>query len=177
MTTHDLFFAIIGVICLAAALLAVTTKHILHSALWLTVSLGALAGCYLVLGAEFVALVQLIVYVGAVVVLVLFALMLTRAPIGRSVAHDTPRVQRAAAFVLATATATLIGAALITGFGTESVNLRPNTTEQLATQIFATWSWPFELLSLLLLIALVSALALSRLRVGEAPDDDDEVDA
>ena len=91
--------------------------------------------------------------IAMMVLLVLFALMLTRAPIGRSVAHDTPRVQRAAAFVLATATATLIGAALITGFGTESVNLRPNTTEQLATQIFATWSWPFELLSLLLLIA------------------------
>ncbi len=177
MTTHDVFFAIIGVVTLASGLLAVTTKHVLHSALWLVVSLGSLAGCYLVLGAEFVALAQLIVYVGAVVVLVLFALMLTRAPIGRSTAHDTSRVQRAAAFVLATATATLIGAALITGFGTEAVNLRPNTTEQLATQIFATWSWPFELLSLLLLIALVSALALSRMRLDLPGDEDEEVDA
>ena len=61
-----------------------TTRHVVHSALWLVVCLGTLAGCYLVLGAEFVALVQLLVYVGAVVVLVLFALMLTRAPIGRN---------------------------------------------------------------------------------------------
>lgn len=176
MTTHDVFFTIVGVLCLASAVLAVTTKHILHSALWLVVSLGTLAGCYLVLGAEFVALVQLVVYVGAVVVLILFALMLTRAPIGRSKAHDTPRVQRAAALVLSAATATLIGAALITGFGTGKVSLRPNTTEQLATQIFATWSWPFELLSLLLLIALVTAIMLSRMQLDEVYDDE-EVDA
>ena len=57
-----------------------TTRHVVHAALWLVVCLGAVAGCYLVLGAEFVALVQLLVYVGAIVVLVLFALMLTRAP-------------------------------------------------------------------------------------------------
>lgn len=172
MTTHDVFFSIVGVLCLASAVLAVTTKHILHSALWLVVSLGTLAGCYLVLGAEFVALVQLLVYVGAVVVLILFALMLTRAPIGRSTAHDASKVQRAAALALSGATSMLVGAALISGFGTGVSNLRPNTTEQLATQIFATWSWPFELLSLLLLIALVTAIALSRMRIEDSFDDE-----
>lgn len=173
MTAHDVFFAIVGSLCLAGAVLAVTTKHVLHSALWLVVSLGTLAGCYLVLGAEFVALVQLLVYVGAVVVLVLFALMLTRAPIGRSTAHDTSRAQRAAALVISAATATLIGAVLIVGFGTGTDNLRPSTTVDLATQIFATWTWPFELLSLLLLIALVTALALSRMRIDRTGDDEE----
>lgn len=172
MTTHDVFFSIVGLLCLASAVLAVTTKHILHSALWLVVSLGTLAGCYLVLGAEFVALVQLLVYVGAVVILVLFALMLTRAPIGRSTAHDTSPAQRAAALVISAATAMLIGAVLIVGLGPGVASLRPSTTSDLATQIFATWSWPFELLSLLLLIALVTAISLSRMRIDDSLDDE-----
>ncbi|HET8983875.1 MAG TPA: NADH-quinone oxidoreductase subunit J, partial [Pedococcus sp.] len=82
MTSLDIAFAAVGTVAAASGLLAVTTRHVVHAALWLVVCLGAVAGCYLVLGAEFVALVQLLVYVGAVVVLVLFALMLTRAPIG-----------------------------------------------------------------------------------------------
>jgi NADH-quinone oxidoreductase subunit J len=63
-----------------------------------------LAGCYLVLGAELVALVQLLIYVGAVVVLVLFALMLTRAPLGRSPEHTADGTQRVAAAVLGVGT-------------------------------------------------------------------------
>ncbi|MEP6630994.1 MAG: NADH-quinone oxidoreductase subunit J, partial [Lapillicoccus sp.] len=82
MTARDVVFALIGVIAAASAVLAVTTRHLVHAALWLVVCLGTVAGCYVVLGAELVALVQVLVYVGAVVVLVLFALMLTRAPIG-----------------------------------------------------------------------------------------------
>ena len=81
MTGLDLAFATTGLITAAAAALAVTTRHVVHSALWLVVALLGLAGCYLVLGAELVALVQVLVYVGAVVVLVIVALMLTRAPI------------------------------------------------------------------------------------------------
>ena len=84
MTVHDALFACLGLISAASAICAVTTRQIVHAALWLTVCLATLSGCYLVLGAELVALVQLLVYVGAVVVLVLFAVMLTRAPIGRS---------------------------------------------------------------------------------------------
>jgi NADH-quinone oxidoreductase subunit J len=66
----------------AAALLVVTSRNVVHSALYLVVSLLAVAGPFLALGAEFVAWAQVLVYVGAVVVLILFGLMLTRAPIG-----------------------------------------------------------------------------------------------
>lgn len=164
MTSHDVFFAIVGGLSLLTALAAVTSKRILHATIWLVASLGTLAGCYIVLGAEFVALVQLVVYVGAVVVLVLFALMLTRAPLGRTTDHDAPLPQRALALVVACATAAVIGGVLVTAFGTHRVRLRPGTTDDLATQIFATWSWPFELLSLLLVVGLVTAVALSRLQ-------------
>lgn len=172
MTTYDIFFVILGILCAASGVLAVTTRHLMHSALWLTVSLVTLAGCYLVLGAELVALVQLLVYVGAIIVLVIFALMLTRAPIGRSHDHDTPMLQRAVAFVVAGSAAVLLGAVLITGVRGGTVEVRGGSTYGLARKLFSTWVWPFELLSLLLLIALVAALAMSRKLVPARPESD-----
>ena len=80
-----------GVVAVGSAFLVVTTQHLVHAALWLVVTLGAVAGCYLLLTAEFVAWVQVLIYVGAVVVLLLFALMLTRAPIGRLRRPDRPQ--------------------------------------------------------------------------------------
>ncbi|NHN55238.1 NADH-quinone oxidoreductase subunit J [Calidifontibacter sp. DB0510] len=171
MTAYDLCFAIVGLLSAASGLLAVTTKHLTHAALWLVVCLGSLAGCYLVLGAELVALVQVLVYVGAVVVLVLFAMMVTRAPIGRSTEHDTSLTQRAAAVVVAASTAVLVGAVLVSLFSGPARRIDVAGTHALATELFGTWVWPFELLSLLLLIAVVTALALTRLR-SEAPEDD-----
>src|SRR6476620_12723891 len=101
MTALDVAFAAVGASAAASGLLAVTTRHVVHAALWLVVCLGSVAGCYLVLGAELVALVQVLVYVGAVVVLVLFALMLTRAPIGPNRELASPWWQRILAAVLA----------------------------------------------------------------------------
>src|SRR5699024_4958707 len=91
MTGLDIAFAAIGLVTAAAGAIAVTSRQVVHSALWLVVALLGLAGCYLVLGAELVALVQVLVYVGAIVVLVIVALMLTRAPIGPRRAHSTSR--------------------------------------------------------------------------------------
>jgi NADH-quinone oxidoreductase subunit I len=93
-TGAEVVFVVLGIVTLAAAVLVVTTRHLVHAALWLVVALGAIAGCYLVLSAEFVAWVQVLIYVGAVVVLLLFGLMLTRAPIGASDDLDSGPVQR-----------------------------------------------------------------------------------
>lgn len=162
MTTRDLVFILIGVISAASAILAVTTRHLVHAALWLVVCLGTLAGCYVVLGAELVALVQLLIYVGAVVVLVLFALMLTRAPIGPNADLATPWWQRALAAVLGGAVAALLATLLIPLVGEDAVTSANGSTEAVATAIFGTWVWPFELLSLLLLAALIGAFAVAR---------------
>jgi len=168
MTSRDLVFALVGLIAAVSALLSVTTRHVVHSALWLVVCLGTLAGCYVVLGAELVALVQLLIYVGAVVVLVLFALMLTRAPIGRSAELGTPVLQRIAAAVLGAATTALLAAMLIPLVGQDPVTPVSGNTRAVATALFGTWVWPFELLSLLLLVALVGALAVVRV-TGATP--------
>lgn len=168
MSAADLAFAVFAVPTAVAALLAVTSRHVVHAALWLVLALGAVAGVYLVLGAEVVALIQLLVYVGAVVVLVLFALMLTRAPIGvRDDLNASPR-RRLAAALAGLATAGLLGGTLLVAIaGTPgAVSLVPDAATGLARPlgqaIFTGWVLPFELLSVLLLAALVGAIAVAR---------------
>ena len=164
MTSLDVAFAAAGVVAAASGLLAVTTRHVVHAALWLVVSLGSLAGCYLVLGAEFVALVQVLVYVGAIVVLVLFALMLTRAPIGPNREVSAGPTHRLLSAVLGAAVTALLCAAFWPlAMGAQPVRRVQTSTTALAEQLFGTWVWPFEVLSLLLLVALVAALAVSRM--------------
>ena len=165
MTSRDIVFVAVGAVTAVSALLSVTTKHVVHAALWLLVSLGSLAGAYLVLGQELVGLVQLLVYVGAIVVLVLFALMLTRAPIGAHAEIDTPWWQRAAGAVLGAATTVLLAALLLPllSGATADLDAPAVTTPRIAQAVFGTWVWPFELLSVLLLVALVGAFAVSRL--------------
>ncbi len=169
MTALDTAFTACGLIAVVAGLFAVTTRQVVHSALWLVVALLGVAGSLLVLGAELVALVLVLVYVGAVVVLVLFALMLTRAPIGPDAGHAVPGWRRLGAAVLGAAVAGLLLSVLLPLAGTGTVQRADVTSTQVAGQLFGTWVWPFELLSLLLLAALVAALAVSRLRPG-APE-------
>lgn len=88
-TGIEIAFVLVGISTLGAALVTVTTKQLVHAALWLVVALGGLAVEYLLLTAEFIAWVQVLIYVGSVVVLLLFGLMLTKAPIGRSPDADS----------------------------------------------------------------------------------------
>ena len=169
MTALDVVFAGVALLTAAAGFLAVTTRQVVHAALWLVVALGGVAGAYLVLGAEVVALVQLLVYVGAIVVLVLFALMLTRAPVGPDdVEPGLP--QRVAAGLAGAALAALVGGALLRAAGGQVVQVRRERGEAatVGEVLFTSWVLPFELLSVLLLAALVAAVAVSR---GRAPGD------
>jgi NADH-quinone oxidoreductase subunit J len=163
VTTRDIVFAVIGVIASISAILAVTTRNVVHAALWLVVCLGTIAGCYIVLGAELVALVQVLIYVGAVVVLVLFALMLTRAPIGPNREIASPWWQRLLAAALAVAVSVLLVVTLVPLVGEGAVESKNGNTQAVSTAVFGTWVWPFELLSMLLLAALIGAFALAKI--------------
>jgi len=162
VTALDTAFAATALVAVAGGFLAVTTRHVVHAALWLVVALLGVAGSLLVLGAELVALVLVLVYVGAVVVLVLFALMLTRAPIGPDVAHRAQPWRTVGAALLGGAVALLLGSVLLPLAG-DPVQRADVATTQVAGALFGTWVWPFELLSALLLAALVAALAVSRI--------------
>jgi NADH-quinone oxidoreductase subunit J len=171
MTGLELLFIGLAVLTGAAGLLAVTSPRVVHCALWLVVCLGSLSGVYLVLGAEIVALVQLLVYVGAVVVLVIFALMLTRAPIEASRRLDAPPGQRLAAGACGIALAAVVGGTLIYAFGDDTVTVQQSqgSANAVGAAVFGAWLLPFELLSVLLLAALIAALAISRPAPGGDP--------
>nr|MBA2559897.1 NADH-quinone oxidoreductase subunit J [Propionibacteriales bacterium] len=163
MTIVEVLFVMLGVISVGSALLVAVSDNLVHCALWLVVTLGALAGCYLLLAAEFVAWVQVLVYLGAVVVLLLFALMLTRAPTG-SVPDLTGRNQVVAALT-ATATAGALVVCFAAGFGGSRIDVGANDlgrSASLGGSIFSSWVLPFEALSVVLLAALVGAIVVSR---------------
>ncbi len=156
-------FVLLGGVAVGSALLVAVGTNLVHCALWLVVSLGALAGCFLLLAAEFVAWVQVLVYLGAVVVLLLFALMLTRAPTG-SVPDLTGRNR-----VTAALTAVAAGGGLIVcfaaGFGSARIDVRGSdigSPSSVGSTLFGSWVLPFELLSVVLLAALVGAIVVSR---------------
>ena len=178
MTLVNTLFGLLGVIAIASALLVVTTREMVHAALWLVVTLGAIAGCYLLLSAEFVAWVQVLIYVGAVVVLLLFGLMLTRAPIGISTDLDGPPLQRLAAAIVALGLAGIVVAAAVDAFHGEDISLGDDevrgASSTAGAALFRAWVLPFEVLSVLLLAALVGAIVLSRRDIGGRRGSDDE---
>jgi len=154
-------FSVAGAVALIASVIVVTSRRIVHAALWLVVALGAVAGCFGALHAEFVALVQILVYVGAIVVLVLFALMLTKAPTNPLPELTTRRSPFAAAVALVLAL--ILGSGVVLAFGNEKIKPVPDgSAEAIGTAVFKTWVLPFEVLSVLLLAALIGAIALSQ---------------
>lgn len=134
------------------------------------VSFGALAGGYLVLTAEFVAWVQVLIYVGAIVVLLLFGIMLTRAPIGESADLDSGN--RWVALAVAAATAAVLVTLMVIGFRDTRMDLDAGggSAEGLGAAVFRTWVLPFEVLSVLLLASLVGAIVLSRSDIRARPE-------
>ncbi|MEU5622877.1 NADH-quinone oxidoreductase subunit J family protein [Streptomyces tendae] len=172
-TGVEIAFLLVGLVTLGAAVLTVTTRQLVHAALWLVVALGGLAVEYLLLTAEFIAWVQVLIYVGAVVVLILFGLMLTRAPIGRS--PDADSGNRWAALTVAVASAVALVWVVVDAFRTTWIDLdgpAAGSTAVTGASLFQNWVLPFEALSVLLLAALVGAIVLSRkaraTRAGEA---------
>lgn len=162
MTGQEAAFLILALAGAASALLVVTSRNVVHAALYLVVTLSTIAGGYLLLAAPFVAFVQVIVYVGAIVVLILFGIMLTRAPIGRRVLDNTPRARLGAA-VVGGATFAMLTVLLVQAFGGERIDPAEFTgIEALGTSIFTNFVLPFEAVSVLLLAALVGAIVLSR---------------
>ncbi|WP_329135355.1 NADH-quinone oxidoreductase subunit J [Streptomyces sp. NBC_01476] len=162
-TGVEITFVLIGLAVLGAAVLTVTTRQLVHAALWLVVALGGLAIEYLLLTAEFIAWVQVLIYVGSVVVLLLFGLMLTRAPIGRSPDADSEN-RWVALGVAAVAAVTLVWV-VVDAFRSTWIDLHGvvrSSSRATGESLFRHWVLPFEALSVLLLAALVGAIVLSR---------------
>jgi NADH-quinone oxidoreductase subunit J len=162
MTGQEVAFLILAIIGGLGGLLVVTSRNIVHAALYLVVALASVAGIYLLLAAPFVAFVQVIIYVGAIVVLLLFGIMLTRAPVGRRVLDNTIRA-RLGALVVGGGVFAMLTTFLVMAFGGDRiVNRAATATAALGTSIFRNFVLPFEAVSVLLLAALVGAIVLAR---------------
>ncbi|MGW2614058.1 NADH-quinone oxidoreductase subunit J family protein [Streptomyces sp. NPDC001500] len=162
-TGVEIAFLLVGLVTFGAALVTVTTRQLVHAALWLVVALGGLAVEYLLLTAEFIAWVQVLIYVGSVVVLLLFGLMLTKAPISRS--PDADSGNRWAALTVGAAAAAALIWVVVDAFRATWIDLdgpAAGSTEVTGASLFQNWVLPFEALSVLLLAALVGAIVLSR---------------
>ncbi|MEV4533513.1 NADH-quinone oxidoreductase subunit J [Asanoa sp. NPDC049518] len=167
MTGADMLLLALGAVAVGSGVLVVTTDQLVRAGLYLVVCLGAIAGLYLVLTAELVAWVQVLIYVGAVVVLLLFAVMLTRAPIGRSPDLNRPGLPAA---LIGGGAGLGLAALFADAFRFTKVDLpRPGNAEAIGTEIFRSWVLPFEVLSVLLLAALVGAIIVSRPDIGSRP--------
>jgi NADH-quinone oxidoreductase subunit J len=148
----------IGVV--GGGLAVVTLRNIIHSAIAMMVCFGSLAGMYLLLGAGIVAAAQVLIYLGAISVLILFAIMLTQAGDANIPAPFHRQVWFAA--LVAIATGGLIGwAALTTNWG-DNLQAAGVVIDQIATALFTTYALPFEIVSLLLLAAIIGAIFLAR---------------
>jgi NADH-quinone oxidoreductase subunit J len=156
-------FIILSLITLGAALAVVTGKNIFHSALFLILSFVGVAALYVLLEAPFLAAVQILVYVGAIAILIVFAIMLTR----RLMAKDL--VQRNAQWGWSALGAVLLFVAL--GLILIQVNwpvveaaVPEETISILGQDLMGTYLMPFEVASVLLLVALVGSIIIARER-------------
>jgi NADH-quinone oxidoreductase subunit J len=159
MSAQEIAFVILALIGSAAAIRLVTSRNVVHAALYLVATLSMVAGVYLLVAAEFVAWVQVLIYVGAIVVLILFSLMLTRAPIGRDTLDNQ---QRGIAFMVAAGVLGGLAYLIQNAFEGEKVFPTPVHTADIGVALFRDFVLPFEVVSVLLLAALVGAVVIAR---------------
>jgi len=179
MDLATLLFWIIAIILVGSALLVVGLRNIVHSALALIVVFAMAAGIYLLLNAEFIAIVQILIYAGAVTILILFALMLTRTNNLRTNSNPTNKTWWLGAII-----STLVGAAIIfaatlsqystahvgggAGYGPQNAAcpLPPNNVIYIGQLLYSptcySYVLPFEIASLVLLVAIVGAIVIGR---------------
>jgi NADH:ubiquinone oxidoreductase subunit 6 (subunit J) len=160
----DLLFLTFAGIMIGSALLVVLMKDIIRCGLAMIVCFAALAGLYVFAGATVVAAAQVLVYIGAISVLVLFAIMLTQTKAGpAALVFQTQAFPAAiASAVLALLIAVVVAS---TDWGQE-VALVPTSAEALATELFASFTLPFEVVSVLLLAAVIGGVFLAKRERG-----------
>lgn len=161
-TWQEVTFWVLAIAMVFSAMRVVTTRNVVHAALYLVVTLMGAAALYILLFAEFVAWVQVLVYVGAIIVLMLFGLMLTRAPIGEG---DFDNDQKPLAALVALAVFGVTSWILVQAFDGQEIGYartEGTTTSQVGEEIFSKYVLPFEVVSMLLLAALVGAVLIAR---------------
>ena len=171
MLLDSLLFYAFAALVLLGAVLTITLRNVVHCAVWLIATLLGVAGLYLVQGAEFLAGVQVLVYIGGIMVLYLFVIMLV--PINEEVRQRRFAQQKWLAVIAAGVLATQLGILVSRGAGAfglsaagpppEIGNITKNS-EEVGYVLFSEYLLAFELASILLLVAIVGAVVMSKVR-------------
>lgn len=162
MNLESLVFYGLAVTVLLPALMVVSVKNVFHSALWLVVSLLGVGGIYALLAADFLFAVQLMVYAGGVMVVILFVVLLSDKPSDWMIKQINDRAWLAG--LISILFASILG--LVTGFWpSSSGNLAPqSTTGNLGLLLLGPMVLPFEVVGIVLMVALVGAVYFSMKR-------------
>jgi NADH:ubiquinone oxidoreductase subunit 6 (subunit J) len=172
MDLTSILFWLFAIVMVVTALLVVGQRNIVHSALALIIVFAMAAGIYVLLNAEFIAIVQVLIYVGAVTILILFALMLTRIA-GQPRTNPTNRQWPTALVICALVGATIIFAELTSpravsnvGTGTGQLPAGVSNVAHIGQLLYSPTGYsyvlPFEIASLVLLVAIVGAIVIGR---------------
>ena len=154
----EALFVLAAILTLGGGLGVVATRNVVHAALFLLLSLGSVAGVYLLVFAEFLALVQVLIYGGAIIIVLLFAIMLTRS-------KEYPRISDNPQWPLAIVAGLAVFGVLTAAF---LWKVPPATEPEgpgiatLGDFLFTAWAVPFEVASLVLLVALIGAIVIAR---------------
>ena len=162
MSLFDIIFYFFAIVTLVSAGIVVFSRNIIYSAFSLLFTFFGVAGIYILLNADFIAVAQLLIYVGGILVLLLFGVMLTNKVI--SVDIKTGTVQTLPALLLVAMTAgSLCGIFYVTDWKiVQSVSEVSTTTYSLGEMFMTTYLLPFEVASVILLVALIGAVMIAR---------------
>ena len=157
-------FLVIALATLAGALMVVTARNVVRAVLALVVTFAGAAALFLMLGAEFVGWTVVLVYIGAVIILFLIGIMITRAPLTQNTELSGPMAMRIPAAILSVLLFAVMAWAVIASLGADMIPLpdQATSTASLGETLFTNWVIPFEAVSFVLLAALIGGIALAR---------------
>lgn len=154
-------FCLLSFITILSALYVVTLRNIFHCAIFLILALFGVAGIYVLLGAEFLAAVQVLIYVGAISILMIFAIMLTAYHSSRRISQNNEQTA-AAIFTCGGFLLVSLGSFAYSVWRVKNSPLPENNTMSIGKLLMTDYVLPFEVVSILLLAAMIGAIVLAR---------------
>ena len=161
MTISDVAFWVLSVLLVGSALAVVLSKNLFHAVLWLALALTGTAGIFLLLNAEFLAAVQLLLYAGGIITIVVFAIVVTERLVGERLSQ-TNRGVVSGALVAIALLAVIVNTLMQRELPSTPLPQLSDITRLMGEQVLTTFVLPFELLALLMLVAMLGAIYFAR---------------
>ena len=161
MTLSALAFWVLSVLLVGSALAVVLSKNLFHAVLWLALALTGTAGIFLLLNAEFLAAVQLLLYAGGIITVVVFAIVVTERLVGERLSQ-TSRGVVSGALVAVALLVIIVNTLMQRELPSTPLPQLSDITRLMGAQVLTTFVLPFELLALLMLVAMLGAIYFAR---------------